>query len=173
MQLLIVFPVADLHKIPLRHWTTLIFCDSGRSFVFHLQFHTSAPMPLNHFLDCAWNISYLYRFFHHCILIFHIKIFIFILNIWNIFIILIWEGEKTIYYNFIIILIIKAYRQHASTWHSVTNRPYQPLYLVNFLNAVHTALLSQHWDSKIHRLHLCWGIRLPLTSVLDMTLNKV
>ena len=29
------------------------------------------------------------------------------------------------------------------------------------------------WGCRIHRLHLCRGVRLPPTSVLDMTLNNV
>ena len=29
------------------------------------------------------------------------------------------------------------------------------------------------WGCRIHRLHLCRGVRPPLTSVLDMTLNNL
>ena len=28
------------------------------------------------------------------------------------------------------------------------------------------------WNCRIHRLHLCWGVRSPPTSVQDMTLNN-
>ena len=47
-------------------------------------------------------------------------------------------------------------------------------YFVHF-ETVHYPALScpVSWDCRIHWLHLCRGVRPPLTSVLDMTLNNL